>query len=73
MMVWFPVLFFAVVVFLGAMKCPILFSAVVIHLFSGAMKCLFNGVVQQHDTVCMSLYKRAFPKWPDQLIPIQDA
>lgn len=30
----------------------------------GAMKTLFDGPVQQREVVCMSLYKRVFPKWP---------
>jgi pre-rRNA-processing protein TSR1 len=28
----------------------------------GHMKCLFNGVILQHDTVCVTMYKRVFPK-----------
>ena len=29
----------------------------------GTMKCLFNAPIKQHDTVCLPLYKRIFPKF----------
>jgi pre-rRNA-processing protein TSR1 len=31
----------------------------------GTMKCLFNAPVKQHDTVCLPLYKRIYPKFVD--------
>lgn len=29
----------------------------------GVMKCLFDGPIKAHDTICMNLYKRVFPKF----------
>ncbi|KAG7364958.1 40S ribosome biogenesis protein [Nitzschia inconspicua] len=31
----------------------------------GTMKCLFNAPIKQHDTVCLCLYKRIYPKFLD--------
>lgn len=36
----------------------------------GAMKCILNGVLQQNDTLCMTLFKRSYPKWPEHRFPI---
>jgi len=29
----------------------------------GTMKCLFHAPIKQHDTVCLPLYKRIYPKF----------
>ncbi|GKV16185.1 hypothetical protein SLEP1_g26866 [Rubroshorea leprosula] len=36
----------------------------------GVMKCVFNGVLQRHDTVCLSQYNRANPQWPEHRLPL---
>ena len=32
----------------------------------GSMKCNFNGHIKNHDTVCLTLYKRVYPKYPTE-------
>jgi pre-rRNA-processing protein TSR1 len=31
----------------------------------GLFKAKFDRIIKQHDTVCMPLYKRVFPRWGD--------
>ncbi|GLT99983.1 hypothetical protein SLE2022_173840 [Rubroshorea leprosula] len=54
----------------GRIKEPIGTHGLTFWFFSGIMKFVFNGVLQQHDTICLSLYKRAYPKWPERQFPL---
>ena len=38
----------------------------------GTMKCLFNAPIKQHDTVCLPLYKRIYPKFANTLPTTDD-
>lgn len=38
----------------------------------GTMKCLFNAPIKQHDTVCLPLYKRIYPKFVDPSTKVGD-
>jgi pre-rRNA-processing protein TSR1 len=38
----------------------------------GLMKCVFNDVIKQSETVCMNLFKRVFPKWPENTPKIEN-
>jgi pre-rRNA-processing protein TSR1 len=35
----------------------------------GYLKATFDGFIKNHDTVCMSLYKRQFPPWDPTRFP----
>ena len=32
----------------------------------GRMKCLFDAVIQQRDSICISIYKRVYPPFPNK-------